>query len=260
MFYTLTPNENSPLRCGQRFQSPHKPGIYYDSPCKDSLSDESIQLSPISQDFRSPAAASRSICSPHNALVHQTPTTSALVEAKSSIILQNCVSTVNLGCELNLKDIYRRTRNTEYNPSRFSGVVMRIIDPRCTALIFRTGKLVCTGGRNEVLNLTGARKMARVIQKLGYRAQFLDYKVQNLVATVDVRFPIKLENMHEVHSQFTSYEPELFPGLIYRLIRPRVVLLIFVTGKIVFTGAKARNDLAEALEVIYPVLTSFRKK
>lgn len=66
--------------------------------------------------------------------------------------------------------------------------------------------------------------------------------------------------MHEVHSQFTSYEPELFPGLIYRLIRPRVVLLIFVTGKIVFTGAKARNDLAEALEVIYPVLTSFRKK
>lgn len=90
------------------------------------------------------------------------------------MFFRNCVSTVNLGCELNLKDIYRRTRNTEYNPSRFSGVVMRIIDPRCTALIFRTGKLVCTGGRNEVLNLTGARKMARVIQKLGYRVSVND--------------------------------------------------------------------------------------
>lgn len=78
------------------------------------------------------------------------------------------MSTVNLGCELNLQNINFRTRNSEYNPSRFHGVVMRIREPRCTALIFRSGKLVCTGARNEDFANLGTRKFARIIQKLGY--------------------------------------------------------------------------------------------
>ncbi|XP_026478569.1 TBP-related factor [Ctenocephalides felis] len=253
----LTPSQVSPLQLGQH--TPNRSTIFNENtPTINSYKEADSSL--VIDEPHTPSSTSKGVGTPHNALTHQTPTTCALVEAKSNIILQNCVSTVNLGCELNLKDIYRRTRNTEYNPSRFSGVVMRIIEPKCTALIFRTGKLVCTGGRNEASNNIGARKMARIIQKLGFNVRFLDFKIQNLVATVDLRFPIRLENLHEVHAQFCSYEPELFPGLIYRLVRPRVVLLIFVTGKIVFTGAKTRSDLAEALEVIYPVLISFKKK
>lgn len=166
---------------------------------------------------------------------------------------------VNLGCELTLQSINFRTRNSEYNPARFHGVVMRIRDPRCTALVFRSGKLVCTGARNESDANLAARKFARIIQKLDFPVKFFDFKVQNLVATVDLRFPIRLENLNHVHGQFSSYEPELFPGLIYRMIKPRVVLLIFVNGKIVFTGAKSRNDIHESLENIYPILQSFRK-
>lgn len=81
---------------------------------------------------------------------------------------RNCVATVNLGCELNLQNINFRTRNSEYSPSRFHGVVMRIREPRCTALIFKSGKLVCTGARNEECANLGTRKFARIIQKLGY--------------------------------------------------------------------------------------------
>lgn len=84
------------------------------------------------------------------------------------VYFRNCVSTVNLGCELNLQNINFRTRNSEYNPSRFHGVVMRIREPRCTALIFKSGKLVCTGARNEEFANLGTRKFARIIQKLGY--------------------------------------------------------------------------------------------
>lgn len=109
-----------------------------------------------------------------------------------------------------------RTRNSEYNPQRFHGVVMRIREPRCTALIFRSGKLVCTGARNEISANLAARKFARIIQKLGHSVKFMDFKIQNLVATVDLRFPIRLESLNQMHGQFTSYEPELFPGLIYR--------------------------------------------
>ena len=139
------------------------------------------------------------------------------------------MASVALGCELNLQTINFRTRNSEYNPQRFHGVVMRIRDPRCTALIFRSGKLVCTGARNEHDAHLAARKFARIIQKLGHNVKFIDFKIQNLVATVDLRFPIRLENLNQMHGQFSSYEPELFPGLIYRMIKPRVVLLIFVS-------------------------------
>lgn len=169
------------------------------------------------------------------------------------------MATVNLGCELNLQTINFRTRNTEYNPARFHGVVMRIRDPRCTALVFRSGKIVCTGVRNESDANLAARKFARIIQKLGYNVRFMEFKVQNLVATVDLRFPIRLENLNQVHGQFSSYEPELFPGLIYRMVKPRVVLLIFVNGKIVFTGAKSEREITDSLENIYPILQSFRK-
>lgn len=136
---------------------------------------------------------------------------------------------------------------------------MRIREPRCTALIFRTGKIICTGARNEYEAQLASRKFVRIIQKLGYNVKFSDYKIQNIVATVDLRFPIRLENLNQIHGQFSSYEPELFPGLIYRMVKPRLVLLIFVNGKIVFTGAKSRDDINECLETIYPILQSFRK-
>ncbi|XP_013116512.1 TBP-related factor isoform X1 [Stomoxys calcitrans] len=198
---------------------------------------------------------------PHASLQHQQPAVAPAetFEAQHDVKLQNVVATVSLACELNLQDINNRTRNSEYTPSRFHGVVMRMRDPRCTALIFRTGKIICTGARNEAEASLGSRKFARIIQKLGYPVKFSDFRLQNIVATVDLRFPIRLEHLNQMHGQFSSYEPELFPGLIYRMVKPRMVLLIFVNGKIVFTGAKARRDILECLDAIYPILLSFRK-
>ncbi|KAH9632314.1 hypothetical protein HF086_010239 [Spodoptera exigua] len=195
---------------------------------------------------------------PHSAMTAITPMVSGTDQARSSIKVQNCVSTIHLGCELKLLDIYCRTRFSEYNPARFHGVVMKIIDPRATALVFRSGKVLCTGLRNEHDSYIAARKFARIIQKLGYPARFLDFKIQNFIATADLRFPIRLEALQQAHGQFASYEPELFPGLVYRMVRPRVVLLIFVNGKIVFTGGKTRGEINEALDIIYPILRSYR--
>ncbi|XP_043488769.1 TATA-box-binding protein [Polistes fuscatus] len=173
--------------------------------------------------------------------------------------VQNVVSTVNLGTELKLMYINTRTRNSEYNPARFTGLIMRIRNPTTTALIFRSGKLVCTGARSEEDSCLAARKFARIIQKLGFPVKFYNFKIQNIVATCDLKFPIKLENLNHKHGQFSSYEPEIYSGLIYRMVLPRVVLLIFVNGKIVLTGAKDRSELRDALSNIYPILKSFRK-
>ncbi len=149
---------------------------------------------------------------------------------------------------------------------------MRIRDPKTTALIFASGKMVVTGAKSEDDSRLASRKYARIIQKLGFNAKFTDFKIQNIVVSgergtcladaganphqgsCDIKFPIRLEGLASRHHMFSSYEPELFPGLIYRMIKPKIVLLIFVSGKIVLTGAKVREEIYQAFEMIYPVL------
>jgi len=173
--------------------------------------------------------------------------------------LQNIVATVNLETRLDLKTIALHARNAEYNPKRFAAVIMRIREPKTTALIFASGKMVVTGAKSEEQSRLAARKYARIIQKLGFPARFSEFKIQNIVGSCDVKFPIRLEGLACAHGHFSSYEPELFPGLIYRMVKPKIVLLIFVSGKIVLTGAKVREEIYQAFENIYPVLTDFRK-
>ena len=181
--------------------------------------------------------------------------------ATSGIVptLQNIVATVNLDCRLDLKTIALHARNAEYNPKRFAAVIMRIREPKTTALIFASGKMVVTGAKSEDDSKLASRKYARIIQKLGFNAKFTDFKIQNIVGSCDVKFPIRLEGLAFSHGTFSSYEPELFPGLIYRLVTPKIVLLIFVSGRIVLTGAKQREEIYDAFEAIYPVLSEFRK-
>ncbi|EPX70766.1 TATA-binding protein [Schizosaccharomyces octosporus yFS286] len=185
----------------------------------------------------------------------------AKTEGVSGIVptLQNIVATVNLDCRLDLKTIALHARNAEYNPKRFAAVIMRIREPKSTALIFASGKMVVLGGKSEDDSKLASRKYARIIQKLGFNAKFTDFKIQNIVGSCDVKFPIRLEGLAYSHGTFSSYEPELFPGLIYRMVKPKVVLLIFVSGKIVLTGAKVREEIYQAFEAIYPVLSEFRK-
>ncbi|AGO13992.1 AaceriAGR134Wp [[Ashbya] aceris (nom. inval.)] len=173
--------------------------------------------------------------------------------------LQNIVATVNLDCRLDLKTVALHARNAEYNPKRFAAVIMRIREPKTTALIFASGKMVVTGAKSEDDSKLASRKYARIIQKIGFSAKFTDFKIQNIVGSCDVKFPIRLEGLAFSHGTFSSYEPELFPGLIYRMVKPKIVLLIFVSGKIVLTGAKQREEIYQAFEAIYPVLSEFRK-
>lgn len=180
-------------------------------------------------------------------------------EAHPTIHVQNVVCSVNLGCSLNLTDINNRLRLSEYNPKRFPGAVLRLLEPKVTALAFSTGKMVVCGAKHESLATLGVRKFARILQKIGNDVQLTDFRINNMLGTCDLKFPIRLEDLNENHAQFSRFEPEIFPALIYRLMRPRTVMLIFVNGKIVITGAKSREELQQALDCMYPILRSFRK-
>src|SRR3954452_21134833 len=86
---------------------------------------------------------------------------------------------------------------------------MRIRDPKTTALIFASGKMVVTGAKSEDDSRLASRKYARIIQKLGFDAKFSEFKIQNIVGSCDVKFPIRLEGLAYSHGQFSSYEPEV---------------------------------------------------
>ncbi len=173
--------------------------------------------------------------------------------------LQNIVSTANLKCILDLREIALKAKNAEYNPRRFAAVIMRIKEPKTTALIFSSGKIVCTGARTEEDSKQASRIYAKIILKLGFPVKFTEFTVQNIVASCDVKFPIRLEGLANTYINFCSYEPEMFPGLIFHMLDPKVVLLIFVSGKIVLTGAKKREDIYRAYQKIIPILSQFKK-
>ncbi|KAL3799189.1 hypothetical protein ACHAW5_005466 [Stephanodiscus triporus] len=176
------------------------------------------------------------------------------------IRLQNMSATADLGVRLDLKQIALRCRNTEFNPRRFAAVIMRLREPRATALIFASGKLVITGTRSSHNSSLATKKVAYVLERVGFRpSSYINFKVQNIVGTVDVGFPVRLEGVAFAHPTHSSYEPELFPGLIYRLVQPKVVLLIFVSGKVVITGAKTEEQLVEGLRRVFPIMLEFRK-
>jgi len=175
------------------------------------------------------------------------------------IQVQNITATVDMGIRLDLKTIASKCHNTEYNPKKFGACVMRLREPKSTMLMFQSGKCVITGARSSHNAALAARKFSYVLGKVGFKPGTVEFKIQNIIGTTDVGFPIRLEGVVLKHAKFASYEPELFPGLIYRMLEPKTVLLIFVSGKVVITGARSEESLAKAMEKIHPVLEEFRK-
>lgn len=162
--------------------------------------------------------------------------------------LQNVVATFNLGCSyLNLRQIALKHPFFEYNPKRFAAATLRIKHPRTTALVFASGNMVCTGARNEVASRYAARKYARMMQRCGICVMFRRFKIQNIVASMAIGSAMKLDEIAMAFGPYASYEPELFPGLVFRTVNPKVVFLVFRSGKVVITGAKSREHIEHTL-------------
>lgn len=158
--------------------------------------------------------------------------------------IENVVATVvvEITEKIDLNQIARRHAEVEYNPERFPGLVMRIEKPRATILIFSTGKMVVTGLRKASEAERVVDKVVKNIRKAGIRVANPEITIQNIVASGDLHTNIDL-NMAAIVMEYAMYEPEVFPGLIYRMQEPKTVFLIFSTGRIVCTGAKKKRLL-----------------
>lgn len=162
--------------------------------------------------------------------------------------IENVVATVvvEITEKIDLNQIARRHAEVEYNPERFPGLVMRIEKPRATILIFSTGKMVVTGLRHASEADRVVDKVVKNIKKAGIKVSNPEITIQNIVASGDLHTNIDL-NMAAIVMEYAMYEPEVFPGLIYRMQEPKTVFLIFSTGRIVCTGAKKKEIVREAV-------------
>ena len=162
--------------------------------------------------------------------------------------IENVVATVSVELteKIDLNQIARKHAEVEYNPERFPGLVMRIEKPRATILIFSTGKMVVTGLRKAVEATRVVEKVVKNIRKAGIKLANPEITIQNIVASGDLHTNIDL-NMAAIVMEYAMYEPEVFPGLIYRMQDPKTVFLIFSTGRIVCTGAKKKEIVREAV-------------
>ncbi|TET59733.1 MAG: TATA-box-binding protein [Promethearchaeota archaeon] len=161
--------------------------------------------------------------------------------------IENVVATVIMEIteKIDLIKISRKYEDVEYNPERFPGLIMRINEPKATFLIFTTGKMVITGLKRADDASPGVNKVIKYIKKAGINVSNPEITIQNIVASGDLHTYIDL-NMAAIVLENTMYEPEVFPGVIYRMRDPKTVFLIFSTGKVVCTGAKNKKIVRDA--------------
>jgi len=168
------------------------------------------------------------------------------------IRMQNVVATFNLG--VNHIDLARLACNTqfvEYNPKKFAAATARIRSPRTTALIFASGNMVCTGAKDEIRARLAGWKYVGILRKSGFDVRFCNFRIQNLVASTNVGGLLELEKLSVAYGACAGYEPDLFPGLILRIERPKVVYLCFRSGRIVITGARSRDLIRASFKDVY---------
>ncbi|MFX1444822.1 MAG: TATA-box-binding protein [Promethearchaeota archaeon] len=162
--------------------------------------------------------------------------------------INNVVSTVKLEISerLDLIKIARKAPESEYNPEKFPGLILRLEDPKASFLIFSTGSMVITGLKNVLLVENAVKNLFKMLKKFGLKLPEPTIKIENLVASGDLHTSIDL-NKAVIFMDFAMYEPEVFPGLIYHMKDPKAVFLIFSTGKIVCTGVKDEESIKEAI-------------
>ncbi len=166
--------------------------------------------------------------------------------------IQNVVSTFSLGVtNLNLRKLSLQMPFCDYNPPRFAAMTMRLREPRTTALTFASGNMVCTGSKDIALSLYACRKYVRLLQRYNIPVCMHNFMVQNIVASATLGFPVRLVDIAKDHGAFVSYEPDLFPGLVLRILQPKMVFLIFRSGKVVITGARFIEDIHNTFRGVY---------
>ena len=175
-------------------------------------------------------------------------------QSKPLISIVNVVASATIDQRLDLNDIVKKFPDVEWHPDQFPGAVFRIKNPKTATLIFRTGKMVCTGAKSEELARKAVKKVVQLLRKGKIKIKKeATVTIQNIVASINLGGKVHLEEAARSLSR-SMYEPEQFPGLIHRMLDPKTVILIFSSGKLVCTGAKTEKDVYRSVNNLHSLL------
>jgi transcription initiation factor TFIID TATA-box-binding protein len=162
--------------------------------------------------------------------------------AESNIKIENIVSSASIGKDIDLKEVSKNLEGVTFNREQFPGLVFKLPEPKTAHLIFSSGKLVCTGAKSIEDSKLGIKKTVDLMRVMDNEISHeFDVKIQNIVASANLGAVLNLEVI-ALELSNTEYEPEQFPGLVFRVSDPKVVLLLFGSGKVVCTGARTFDD------------------
>ncbi len=163
------------------------------------------------------------------------------------IEVQNIVASVDLETELDLFELGSLIEEAEYNPDSFPALIVKLRKPKVSFLVFRNGKINCTGAKSVEITQKGVEELIRRLKALGIEiSKTPEILVTNVVATVDLGATLNLDEI-ALNIENIEYEPEQFPGLVYKPYGSRISVLVFGTGKLVVAGMKHES---EAIEIV----------
>ena len=166
----------------------------------------------------------------------------------SNYKIQNIVATTSLEKPIPLTKLARTQPNTEYNPESFPGVILRVKEPKSAVLVFSSGKLVCTGTKSAAQVRQVIDAVIKQLKKINVKIETKPkITVQNIVASGSIDLKLNL-NFLALEMENVEYEPEQFPGLVYKLSNPTATFLLFSNGKLVCTGTKNKEQLEESMD------------
>jgi len=175
------------------------------------------------------------------------------------IKVENVVASTSLNVPIKLENLVSKLDNVEYEPEQFPGLVLRLKDPKVAALIFSSGKVVCTGAKSPKDSKIAIGKIVAKMNKIGIKIPSnYTVRMENIVASAKLKIKLNLNNI-AFSLENTEYEPEQFPGLVYRMDNPRVTFLLFGSGKVICTGGKTIEDVKRAVSKVDKQLKNLGK-
>ena len=168
------------------------------------------------------------------------------------IDIHNVFCSFKVRCQLDLEDISKRGYNVELCKKNRNYIIMKLKQPATTAKIWPSGKILCMGAKSEKDSKITARKIARLLQNLGYNVVFSNFTIHNCHGSVLLPFHIKIVDFCKAHQE-ASYEPELHAGVVYKVENLGATITIHQTGQMIIFAPSVKN-LKEAVEYVYPLV------
>jgi transcription initiation factor TFIID TATA-box-binding protein len=186
------------------------------------------------------------------------PKPKSKAKARPKVKIENVVASASVDAEIDLDKVAATLQNAEYEPEQFPGLVLRLEDPKAAILVFSSGKMVCTGAKDPETIKVAIEKTMKQVRTAGITIKGkATINVQNIVASSDLGTELNLDKI-AFSLQNAEFEPEQFPGLVFRVFDPKVVFLLFRSGKIVCTGAKKKEDVNRGVQKLIEELKKIK--